>query len=408
MTFVPKWSRTSAVLFAAGILAVLLMAFVPQGARAQTSECYPAPVIYEQPEDQTISSGTQATLVVFSNLANVKWYRGNVGDKSTLVATTEVFKTPVLQVTTKYWAEISNTCGTLQTRQVTVTVVPSGPPGPCVTSDTTACLQSNRFRVVIDYVNPFSNPPNQPGTFTAAKLLPGVQQPDQATFGFGNAQAIEVVVRIQDTTPFGQPVFAVYYGGMTDVAYLVTVQDTSTGTLRQYSNPAGKITGRADRTSFPSNGTSTPSYALFEGDAPLIAPVAAANSPTGTCVATAKSVCLLNGRFEVKIDFVNPFSNPPNQPGTMDAAKLVAGAAVNPDTAIFGFGNPYATGIEAVVRLQDTRPFANRFDVYFGSMTDVPLTVTVIDKATGTTRTYFKPLGVTAGVGAVDRGSFAP
>ena len=69
----------------------------------------------------------------------------------------------------------------------------------------------------------------------------------------------------------------------------------------------------------------------------------------------------------------------------LESPKLVAGAAVNPDTAIFGFGNPSSTGIEAVVRLGDTRPFANRFDVYFGSMTDVPLTVTVIDKATGTT-----------------------
>ena len=90
----------------------------------------------------------------------------------------------------------------------------------------------------------------------------------------------------------------------------------------------------------------------------------------------------------------------------MDGAKLVAGAAVNPDTAIFGFGNPQA--IEAVVRLQDTRPFANRIDVYFGGMTDIEFTVTVIDRQTGTTRQYFKPAGLSSGVGAVDRGSFVP
>ncbi|MGZ5472341.1 MAG: fibronectin type III domain-containing protein [Thermoanaerobaculia bacterium] len=122
----------------------------------------------------------------------------------------------------------------------------------CFPDATTVCLLSDRFRVKIDYVNPFSNPPNQPGTFLAARLLQGVQNPDTALFGFNSAQAVEVLVRIQDTRPFA-PRFDIYYGGMTDVGYTVTVTDTQTGTTRQYTNTAGHVGGGVDRTSFPAN-----------------------------------------------------------------------------------------------------------------------------------------------------------
>ncbi len=122
----------------------------------------------------------------------------------------------------------------------------------CVANATTVCLLNDRFRVAIAYVNPFSNPPNQPGTFLAARLLQGSQNPDTALFGFSSAQAVEVVVRVQDTRPFA-PRFDVYYGGMTDVSYTVTVTDTQTGTIRQYVNAAGRVGGGVDRTSFPAN-----------------------------------------------------------------------------------------------------------------------------------------------------------
>jgi hypothetical protein len=128
------------------------------------------------------------------------------------------------------------------------------PPTPtvCTANATTVCLLNNRFRVNISYVNPFSNPPNQTGNFLAARLLQGAQNPDTGLFGFSSAQAVEVVVRVQDTRPFAQR-FDVYYGGMTDVGYTVTVTDTQTGTTRQYANTVGKIGGGVDRNSFPAN-----------------------------------------------------------------------------------------------------------------------------------------------------------
>ena len=124
--------------------------------------------------------------------------------------------------------------------------------GPCVASATTVCLLSDRFRVSIGFINQFANPP-APGNFLGAKLVPGVQNPDVATFGISSPQAIEVVVRIQDTRPFGLNRFDVYYGGLTDLEYTVTITDTQTGTTRTYRNPPGTVGGGVDRTSFTAN-----------------------------------------------------------------------------------------------------------------------------------------------------------
>ena len=284
------------------------------------------------------------------------------------------------------------------------TATTPGEIGPCVADATTACLLDDRFRVKIDYVNPFSTPPNQPGTFLAGRLLEGVQNPDTGLFGFSAPTAVEVVVRIQDTRPFAQR-FDIYYGGMTDVAYMVTVTDTETGVARQYHNAAGKVGGGVDRVSFPTTGSPVATFETFatgELEPWTGAKVTIAEAlATAPCVADPTTVCLLNDRFQVKIDYVNPFSTPPNQPGTFLAGRLLEGAQ-NPDTGLFGFSA--ATAVEVIVRIQDTRPFAQRFDVYYGGMTDVGYTVTVTDTATGTVRQYYNQAGKVGG--GVDRTSF--
>jgi len=122
----------------------------------------------------------------------------------------------------------------------------------CTPSSSAACLLSNRFRVLVNYRNPFSTPPGATGDFLVRRLNPAGSNPDVATFGFNDANAVEVVVRIQDTRPFA-PRFDIYYGGMTDVEYWVNVTDTVTGTTRQYHNAAGNVGGGLDRATFPAN-----------------------------------------------------------------------------------------------------------------------------------------------------------
>jgi len=134
----------------------------------------------------------------------------------------------------------------------TVTASTSGNPSVCTPSDTVACLLDNRFRVSIDYINAFANPP-VPGSFRGAKLVAGSQNPDVATFGISSAQAIEVVVRVQDTRPFGLNRFDVYYGGLTDLEYTVTVTDVQKGTSRTYRNAPGTVGGGVDRSTFTAN-----------------------------------------------------------------------------------------------------------------------------------------------------------
>ena len=125
----------------------------------------------------------------------------------------------------------------------------SGGGSGCTPNANTVCLLSDRFRVSIDYINAFANPP-APGKFIGAKLVAGVQNPDVGTFGISGPQAIEVVVRLQDARPFGINRFDVYYGGLTDLEYTVTVTDTQTGLTRTYQNAPGNVGGGVDRTSF--------------------------------------------------------------------------------------------------------------------------------------------------------------
>lgn len=272
--------------------------------------------------------------------------------------------------------------------------------GACVPSDTTVCLLNDRFRVRVDYINAFANPP-APGAFKGAKLVAGTQNPDTATFGISGPLAIEVVVRIGDTRPFGAQRFDVYYGGMTDLEYTVTVQDMQTGTTRLYRNPPGKVGAGVDRSSFPADGGPTAIYDLVNSTSATRTPIVGSPIAPRLCVPGANTVCLVDGRFEVKIDYLNQFANPP-APGSMLGGKLLPGLQ-NPDTATYGFGS--AQAIESVVRIQDTRPFGlTRFDVYVGGMSDVEYTVTVTDTVKGTVRQYRNPPGAVGGI--VDRGSF--
>ena len=137
------------------------------------------------------------------------------------------------------------------TYDLTVTVN-GAPTSTCTPTATDVCLLGNRFRVSVAYVNRFANPP-QPGNFIGAKLVAGSQNPDVATFGISSAQAIEVVVRIQDTRPFALNRFDVYYGGLTDLEYTITITDTLKNVTKPYSNDPGRVGGGVDRVTFVAN-----------------------------------------------------------------------------------------------------------------------------------------------------------
>ena len=84
--------------------------------------------ILTQPFNQTINISTTATLSVAASGAaplTYKWYQGNTGDESNLIAgaTTASFTTPVLTTTTSYWVRVTNSLGTADSTTATITVI---------------------------------------------------------------------------------------------------------------------------------------------------------------------------------------------------------------------------------------------------------------------------------------------
>jgi hypothetical protein len=85
-----------------------------------------APSITSQPVNQTINSGSTATLTVLaSGTAPLvyQWYVGTTGNTSTPVGTnSNSFTTPTLTNTTSYWVRVSNSVGTADSNTATITV----------------------------------------------------------------------------------------------------------------------------------------------------------------------------------------------------------------------------------------------------------------------------------------------
>lgn len=163
------------------------------------------------------------------------------------------------------------------------------------------------------------------------------------------------------------------------------------GQLYGFCYYGDEIDGCANSTTFI-DGSLRASYPLLQ----------AFLNPAGTsnCTPNSKTVCLLGSRFRVTVNYRNQFASPP-QPGDFVAARLNA-SAVNPDVGIFGLTDPQAT--EIMVRIADARPYAPRFDVYYGGLTDLEYWVNVTDTVTGTTRSYHNAPGKL--LAGLDRSSF--
>lgn len=99
------------------------------------------------------------------------------------------------------------------------------------------------------------------------------------------------------------------------------------------------------------------------------------------CTADATTLCLNNGRFEVKAAWATPAGD--SGPG--HAAPLTA------DTGTFWFFAQ--ANVEVVIKVLDACGYNSRFWVYAGGLTNVQVTLTVRDSRTGDVRTYTNPQG---------------
>lgn len=87
------------------------------------------PSIVTQPVSPTIASGENATLAVTAMGGEVTWYRGWPPDKSHPVGAGASVNVGPLRSTTNFWATVTNACGEIPVRAVTVNVMSPNRPG---------------------------------------------------------------------------------------------------------------------------------------------------------------------------------------------------------------------------------------------------------------------------------------
>ena len=266
-------------------------------------------------------------------------------------------------------------------------------PAPnCASNATTLCLSAGRFQVTAT----FTTDQGQQGSAQAVRLTA-----DTGYFTFFDPSNVEVVVKVLNTCGFAQKIW-VFAGGLTDVATVITVTDTLTGSTKTYANPQKtKFVPIQDTnafsTCFAGSIADSLSYESVAGDAGALAreasrqvqnlvaarhadtagaestPIAA--SPTA-CVQDAQTLCLSANRFRVS----TTFTTSSGQQGVAKAVRLTA------DTGYFTFFDP--SNVEVVVKVLNACSFAQKIWVFAGGLTDVQVRMTVTDTNNGTFKTY--------------------
>lgn len=251
--------------------------------------------------------------------------------------------------------------------------------GPCVASAQNLCLLGGRFRVAVHWRVPAS------GEHDVATAVPNSDQ--TGLFWFFDASNVELIVKLLDGQPLNNS-FWTFYGGLSDVAYWVSVTDTQNGDTATYHNPPSSICGKADVQSFPqapvTAGAGAPPpgmLASFE-----VAPVTPAATTEALCAAGPSTLCLLGGRFQVEVDWEAGASS-----GTGNPIPYGDGSG------FFWFFD--AANIELVVKALDARSLNGKFWFFYGALTDVAYDIKVTDTVTGAVRTYHNAQGNLCGKG---------
>ncbi|HEY8019448.1 MAG TPA: hypothetical protein VIH93_00010 [Thermoanaerobaculia bacterium] len=261
--------------------------------------------------------------------------------------------------------------------------------GVCKNSTTSLCLDK-RFQVSVNWNNQFN------GSSGVGRAIP--KTAFTGFFSFGDPSNIELLVKIL-TFPDAVKVF---YGELTNLQFTITVTDTGTGDVKTYSNTPGDC-GAIDQAAFaPSTSAGDVSLpaarqvhvdpTAFAADTaqPLVS--RAGHAASGACQAGRNTLCLLNGRFTVTVDWSNPGNGTSGQAVAGTLSKLVG---------TFYFTDP--SNVELMTKVVQ---FPDRIAFFYGALSDLPYTIHVTDNASGTTKTYNSTAGTLCG--GLDNSAFLP
>ena len=297
------------------------------------------------------------------------------------------------QVTTSGTYTIyANTFAPGQVGSYTLELLCGQGPLTCSSNATTLCLNNGRFRVQAIF-----SAPNLGITNAPAQVVPLTG--DTGYFWFFSANNVEIVLKVVDGRAFNG-FYWVFYGALSDVEYTITVTDTANGAVKTYHNTAGHLASVADTAAFAGGSAAASSAETAAPSAPDSAfdPVIRAEteqvarllSPAAAqaCTTDGTTLCLNNGRFQVRAIFSAP------NLGINDAPAQAA--RVTSDTGYFWFFS--ANNVEIVIKAVDGRAFNNHYWVFYGALSDVRYTITVTDTVTGAVKVYTNAAGNLASV----------
>jgi photosystem II stability/assembly factor-like uncharacterized protein len=113
-------------------------------------------------------------------------------------------------------------------------------------------------------------------------------------------------------------------------------------------------------------------------------------SMTFTCSPSATSLCLLDGRFQVRAEATSASSG----------ASQARATPLTPRSGGLWFFTPSNTDV--AVKVLDGRSVNGHFWVFYGALSNVAYRITVTDTLTGATKSYFNPQGQLASVADLD------
>ncbi|MFA6954716.1 MAG: Calx-beta domain-containing protein [Thermoanaerobaculia bacterium] len=258
--------------------------------------------------------------------------------------------------------------GQTGTATITITI-----PDPCPAGR--LCLHDKRFEVSLVATDQ-----------RTGAMADGVPLRENDHFGHfalpgltGDTDNPEVFVKILDGTSINGH-FWVFYGGLTDLGYVLTVVDKESGETKSYTKPGGSSAG-----GFDVGSGVTPEECVGEVDGEPGLPAVLTGCGEGT-----DRLCLLGGRFKVTLTA--------RDQRTGNTAQGVS----MPKNDLFGYfslpgltGDP--TNPEVFVKVLDGTPVNGHNWIFFAGLTDLEYTLTVVDVTTGSLKTYTKKPGSACG-----------
>ncbi|MFN2384740.1 MAG: PKD domain-containing protein [Thermoanaerobaculia bacterium] len=277
---------------------------------------------------------------------------------------------------------------------VSRTITVGGGAATCGVGNVRLCFNAARFAVTLGARDQRTD-----------RLGSGQAIPQNDLFGYfsipaltGDAANPEVFVKVLDGRVVNGS-FWVFYGGLTDVEYTITVLDLATGRSRTYTKRPGESCGGFDTAAFPeaaaeegaaaTKGAAAIPRATELSGLGIAAPASAASALA--CPPNPAALCLNSSNtFEVTL-------------AARDQRTGIhaVGLAI-PQNGLFGyFSIPGITNNsanpEVFVKVINGTPVNGRYWIFFGGLTDLEYTITVRETRTGRVRTYTKPAGGACG-----------